>query len=459
MEPGLKRQKFPDVAAEILERMSEGFYVVDASWRLQYVNRAAETFWHRDRSELLGHSMLDLFTAFAGSPAHAAHVEAFKSGSHVQVDTVSTATGLPVSLSIYPDGDGLVVFFEDISRKADLERRLTERDDLLTLAETSAGIGVWDCDLTTNLVRGTPQYFRLHALEPSHDPVPLDMVPIHREPADRARVAEAFAEAINGDAEKFEAEFRVIRPDGDVCWVFGRCRIFRDSGGRAVRVSGVDIDITARKRQDEQLRLMTHELRHRANNLLAVVQAVARQTLRASADLKDFEVRFDGRVHALASSNELLVSQNWQGVPLGQLIRRQLQPFVESDGKRLKEDGPAVELAPKAVQTLGLALHELATNASKYGAFSVTDGVIDLSWRLTDPGPGAMFHLQWRESGGPPVKQPTRSGFGRFVVETMVAQALEGNVEIRFEPEGISWTVTCPAAAILVEGADTSGPI
>lgn len=443
-------QGFDWPAAEILERMSEGFYAIDGTWRIRYVNRSAEGFWQRPRADLVGRSMFDLFPGFAGSPAHAAHVQAISEQAPLQAEVISTATRLPVELNLYPDGDGLAVFFYDISRRVDLEERLGERDDLLTLAEAAAGIGVWDYALSSGLVRGTPQFFRLHALEPSEDAVPYDLIVASHHPEDRARVASGFAEALAGGAGTHEVEYRVVRPDGDQCWIFSRGRIIRNTEGEPVRYAGVDLDTTNRKRQEDQLRLMAHELRHRANNLLAVVQAMARQTVRASADLGDFEARFEGRVRALANSNDLLVNQDWRGVPLETLIETLLQPFVERDTSRVSVSGVSVVLLPKAVQTLGLALHELATNASKYGALSVPGGTVSISWTLVR-GAGTQLHMRWKEQNGPPVVQPERSGFGRFVTERMVSQSLDGEVNVTFAHDGLSWSLTCPTAGVLAE--------
>lgn len=434
-------------ATDILERMSEGFYAIDAEWRLIYVNKRAEEFWGRKRQDLLGHSMLELFPAFAGSPAHAAHVKALDEGRHLRVEVVSTATRLPVQLSLYPENGGLSVYFDDISSRVDLEKKLVERNELLTLAEMAAGIGLWDCDLSTGVVRGTPQYFRLHGVEAPNGTLPREEILVRRHPDDADKTLAGLTGAMT--AGEHESEYRVVLPNGEVRWIFGRGVVTVDSEDRPVRFTGVDIDVSSRKDQEDQLRLMAHELRHRANNLLAVVQAMARQTLRQSSSLDEFAARFDGRVGALANSNDLLVHQDWRGVPLDHLVRRLVQPFADVDSGRLLIDGPEIDLSPKAVQTLGLALHELATNASKYGALSVPEGHVAVSWSLNPiSGTGPMLHLRWAEKDGPPVAQPKRSGFGSFVVETMVAQSLEAAVAMTFEPDGFVWSVRCPAEAV-----------
>jgi PAS domain S-box-containing protein len=431
--------------------MSEGFYAIDADWRLTYVNASAEAFWGRPRADLLDRTMFDLFPAFGGSRAHATHEQAFSEQAPVRAEVLSTATGRPVELNLFPDPGGLSVYFHDISGRRELEQRLRERDELLSLAELSAGIGVWDSDLASQTLRGTPQFFGLHGLEPTKEPVSFATTRALRHPEDRDRVRAGFDAAVAEGADTYETEYRIIRPDGQARWIFGRGRLIRDATGKPIRYSGVDIDITDRKRQEDHLRLVTHELRHRANNLLAVIQAMARRTLRASRSLEDFETRFDGRVRALADSNELLVNQEWRGVPLDALVRSRLEPFADPDAARLVVSGPNVNVAPKAVQTLGLALHELATNASKYGALSTDGGRLSITWELLSDGEERRFSVVWRESDGPAVEDPEESGFGRFVIETMVAQNLNASVDIAFDPLGLVWTVDCSARDIILE--------
>jgi two-component system CheB/CheR fusion protein len=215
-------------------------------------------------------------------------------------------------------------------------------------------------------------------------------------------------------------------------------------------ITGVVItfsDITGRKRQQDHLQDLMGEMAHRTNNLFAVIQAMARQTVKHSTDLKDFETRFGNRIHGLSQSNDLLIKQEWHGVRLEELIRAQLAPFVDSDQERLEMKGPAVNINSKVVQSLGLALHELATNASKYGALSVPDGKIRVHWKFFE---GAVqpdrLRLIWQESSGPPVKPPNRKGFGSFVMEEMMKRGMDATVKIDFAPNGVVWTLDIPSA-------------
>ena len=215
-------------------------------------------------------------------------------------------------------------------------------------------------------------------------------------------------------------------------------------------ISGVVItfnNIFEQKQQHDHLQILMKELQHRTNNLFAVIQAMARQSVRTSASLEEFEQQFGARVQSLAQSNKLLVDQEWKGVSLGKLIEAQLAPFIGADTTRYEMVGPPATIVATAVQTLGLALHELATNASKYGALSVPRGKVVVTWDFDEGGDAPdSFRMEWREQGGPPVKPPTRKGFGGFVTDQMVTRSLDATVEIDPAPDGLRWSLQMPAS-------------
>jgi len=203
------------------------------------------------------------------------------------------------------------------------------------------------------------------------------------------------------------------------------------------------VDITVRKKAEQHLRLVMRELSHRTRNVLAVVQVMAWQTARTSVDLDDFEERFTNRIDALTRSHDLLVKRGWQGVAIDELVQAQLAPFLDEAQKRLAARGPALLLKPEAAQNLGLALHELATNASKYGALSRPTGRIEIGWTIDpDVATRRRFHMSWREIGGPEVMPPKHTGFGHTVIKDTVARALRGEVALEFKPEGFVWRLT-----------------
>ncbi|MFC3229291.1 HWE histidine kinase domain-containing protein [Marinibaculum pumilum] len=196
---------------------------------------------------------------------------------------------------------------------------------------------------------------------------------------------------------------------------------------------------------EERIHLLMRELSHRAKNQLAVVSAMARQTSANAESLADFAPTFNERVQALARSTSLLGEQNWQAAGLRQLIATQLAPFDGEDLPRIALDGPDLELSADAAQNLGLALHEMATNASKYGALSREDGRIGVTWRLRDEAGERRLEFVWAERGGPKVSPPSRSGFGTVVIERLAAQSLKAKVETDFDPAGVTWRLDMPA--------------
>jgi PAS domain S-box-containing protein len=298
------------------------------------------------------------------------------------------------------------------------------------------------------MVRGTPTFFRIMGLPVSTEPVPNDIVRAVRHPDDAARVRDGFRQAIARGLDTYEVEYRIIRPaDGALRWIFGRGRTVRDGHGAPIRYSGVDIDITERKQAEEHVRLLMNELNHRSNNLLTVIQAIARQTAN-TADPKTFAERLSQRIAGIAASNNLLVSGKWQGVEVERLIDSQLSPFVDL-AARVVLDGPPLRLTPAAAQALGMALHELATNAVKYGALANERGKIRVHWLVTGEPATPEFRMTWSEQRGPPVSAPKRTGFGRTVMERMIAGSLGGTAALEFATTGIIWTFACPSRRAL----------
>lgn len=207
-------------------------------------------------------------------------------------------------------------------------------------------------------------------------------------------------------------------------------------------------DTTERVERETLDATLGREAAHRTKNVLAVVQAILRQSV--SADREGFVPKFEDRLRALASCHDLFVKRGWQKVDLASLVAAQIGPIAGSDNAQLAVSGPEIDLGPSASQALGLALHELATNAAKYGALSVGEGCVDLTWTVEQDDGDGFFSATWRESGGPQVKAPTRTGFGSATMIRMVRLALgrEAAAEIDYAPGGVVWTVRCPLAAL-----------
>jgi PAS domain S-box-containing protein len=224
-----------------------------------------------------------------------------------------------------------------------------------------------------------------------------------------------------------------------VCSAF----LLLDRKGNPNQLATVIRDISDRKRHEEHLNLLMHEVNHRAKNMLSVVQAISYQT--AAKSPEDFLARFTERLQALSANQDLLVRNEWGGVDIADLVLAQLAAFADLMGSRISVHGPKLRFNSAAAQAVGLALHELATNASKYGALSTKAGSVEVCWRI-DCG---MFTMSWTERGGPPVTVPTQRGFGSTVVSLMAKRSVQGEVRLDYAPSGVIWTLTCPSANAL----------
>jgi len=211
-------------------------------------------------------------------------------------------------------------------------------------------------------------------------------------------------------------------------------------------------DLSERQSYEEKIQYLMHEVNHRSKNLMSLVDAVAQQT--ASAGPEDFLRRFSERLRGLAASQDLLLQTEWKGTDLATLVESQLLHFRDLLGRRIRLDGPPVDLSPRATQTLGMALHELATNAAKYGALSSTEGRVEITWRRFEEDGVPKFSISWVEKDGPRVKAPVRAGFGGRVVGTLVERTLSGRVRHDYAETGVVWTLTCQSSSIV--GAEPS---
>lgn len=220
----------------------------------------------------------------------------------------------------------------------------------------------------------------------------------------------------------------------------------RPKGRTAVHLARVRM-LPEGLQSEERLRFVTHELCHRNKNLLAVVQAIANQIGARSASVAEFESSFSKRLQGLSRSLDLLV-EDAHGTWVADLVRSQVEPFGFVDGVRIEAIGAPFFLHADAAQSIGLALFELATNASKHGALSVPDGVVSIRWELVSGAREPTFRLLWVERNGPVVTAPTRQGFGTVVLQRMAGQAMHGKVDHRYEANGVSWTLEVPVGAI-----------
>lgn len=345
-----------------------------------------------------------------------------------------------------------------------LQQQVTERMQALdalresevqtNLATETARIGLWQWNIATNDVRWDSTMFELYGLTPTPDgSVDYSDYIDSLHPDDAATQDLILRETVR-DCAKSTREFRITRGDD------GRVRHLRaveiaraGADGKAEWVVGTNLDITEEKDRERHVQLLLGEVNHRAKNLLAVVLSVAKLT--SGENHEEFIENFAARIRSLAAGQDLLVGSEWKGVRLHDLIRAQFGHFKDLVDDRIIVDVDDISLSPSSVQTIGMAIHELVTNASKYGALATDHGCITLSCRRLQSAATERFVMTWVESGGPPVVARKRSGFGSTVTGDMVRMSLDAEVEFDFAPSGFTWKLDCPIENI-VEREDVS---
>jgi PAS domain S-box-containing protein len=349
---------------------------------------------------------------------------------------------------------------QDVTERRQAEADLRRSEERLRLAQEAGGIGSWEWEVASGALFWSESCHRLHGTDPDEPLTDAAWRALILE-EDRPRVEAALEAALAGAATAWETEFRIIRPnDQALRWINGRGSILRDpADGRPLRVVGVGMDVTERREAEERLRLLAREVDHRAKNALAVVQAALRLT--PKDDAARYAQAVEGRVNNLARVHNLLAQARWSGTRLLQLAEGELAPFLPAragDGERVPRvalDGPSVLLGPSAAQAISMALHELATNATKHGALSVPGGMVRLSWVLDHPA--GLLRIRWTETGGPPIAAPPgRRGFGSRVMKGTIRDQLGGAVHRDWTAAGLDCGLEVPLgrlASDLDEGA------
>jgi PAS domain S-box-containing protein len=245
--------------------------------------------------------------------------------------------------------------------------------------------------------------------------------------------------------EDLNSEFRIRRHDGTYRWFLTRATAFRSNRGDIVRWFGTCTDVQDHKDAEEHQQLLINELNHRVKNTLATVQSVATQTLRNAPSTAEARVAIERRLIALSRAHDVLTRESWEGAHLREIVQQAFEPFRSYGERRFHPRGPEVRLSPRMALALAMALHELATNAVKYGALSIPTGEVDLTWSVADRSTPTL-QMKWEERGGPPVTPPAHRGFGSRLIERTLAQDLDGDVRIEFAPGGVVCTVEAPLA-------------
>ena len=339
--------------------------------------------------------------------------------------------------------DGQCVRFvgvaSDVTERKAAAARLVLQEETMALAVDAANVGTWDFDPRERKLVVSERGYGMFGMLPGSAAGPEDfytrMHPEDRE-AVRAVLRDSLDPAVRGPVE---VEFRAVgRDDAVERWIAARGRSVFDETGACVRVVGATVDITERKKSELHLRLLVNELNHRVKNTLATIQAIAVQTFHAARSLPQAQEAFSARIVALAEAHDILTRENWEGAELSDVLAR--LETLHGGTRRFVASGPPVRLSPRLALSLSMALHELATNAAKYGALSIPSGHVRVGWTVTSPqddGERPRLVLTWREHDGPPVSPPSRRGFGSRLIERGLAAELSGEAQIDFQPEGV----------------------
>jgi PAS domain S-box-containing protein len=457
---GVPRTESQAIASAAVAAAYDAIITIDHRGVVVEWNPAAERLFGYARSEAIGREMASLIIPPQLREAHQVGMMNYLANSEgpilkrlVELPALrANGTEFPVDLYIMPiaiDGRPLFTgFARDATERQAAESRLKKNEERLRLALEASGAGVWTWDQPTGLITADEAYRAMYGFAPDEA---LDYATweARLHPDDREPLKRQVEECLNAGSQWLE-EFRIVHPKLGTRWLAGLGRVFRDAEGHVSGMTGINIDVTARKMAEEAVsqseaqakktqRLLMDELNHRVKNTLVTVQAMAEQTLRKSRDPAHFVESFRGRLQALSRAHDLLMRTTWTDIDLGSLIREQLLISLGQNGP-ITCSGPDMQLKPREAIHLGLVLHELGTNARKYGALKVPEGKLSVTWHLTSD----YLEITWAESGGPTVSPPTREGFGTLLIERGLKVSLGGEARITFAPTGVTCDMRLP---------------
>ena len=448
-------ESFLEMDQAILDALPIGVYACDVDGQILRVNRRAIELWGR------APRLLDAAQRFCGSfrveslegdfippeetPTARAVLagECFEGAEAVVQNPDGKRWVARVNVAPLLDACGVVVgainCFQDVTREHEMRLVLERQQRTFDLAMVASKMGTWRYTMADNICVYDVNAQHLYGLTEArflHDETGVK-AKFHSDDMDLmwARVAKALDPKGDG---RYDVEYRVKQPDGSWRWLSAWGLVeFEGKGAtrKPVAISGASRDLTQRKRAEERQMLLLEELNHRVKNTLSIVKSIASQTLRGAVDLESARAALDARILSLARAHDLLTERHWLGANLADVVARAMSPFAAS---QIALTGPSLEVSPKQALALSLALHELATNAAKYGALSRPEGRIELRW-VTRNG---QLNLNWRETGGPHVVPPSRSGFGTRLLEDALIHDLNGQTQLEFAADGVRCSIT-----------------
>ncbi|MCJ2138729.1 HWE histidine kinase domain-containing protein [Methylobacterium sp. E-066] len=386
--------------------------------------------------------------------------EACRAGKPYHFDTPVTVAGRTVILRVRGqavpgrDGElaGMVGVVQDITTRVEARDEILSRDQRLRVATTIAKLGIFEWHmLEDQAIWENEHMYEIFGHAPEDGTIGKnEFLNDILHPDDRAAVRHAISKALREDGILQIGGRIRRRSDGAWRTIDMAGRFERDAPGRLPRrLIGVVADVTDRRIAEERQSLLIRELHHRVKNTLATVQAIVGSTARTASSIEDFYEAFVGRIKSLAHTHAVLTEDTWQTASLANLLLSELKPYAEvaADGGaegRISLDGPAIDLPSEIAVPIGMAIHELTTNAAKYGALSNRTGRVAVTWSLEPGGAAGILRFHWRESGGPPVRPPSRQGFGSRLLQRVLITQVQAEVETDYDPEGFSLTMRAP---------------
>lgn len=455
-QPQLRLEESPvdaasaaQMALAVLQSLSDPVYAVDRQWRITFGNDAFVRHMLRTKDELMGAVLWDIMPAASRPRLETAYQRVMDTGvadSFIQESALYA--GRSLDIKVFPVFDGAAILFRDVTRRIGAERALATSEEHLRRALDGALMGDWSWNAQTDLMTFSDRALLLYGLGPDGQGMTREELRrglLH--PDDLPAVKNAAEQALI-DQSQYDVDYRVHHVDG---WrwmrVMGGPHIV---DGQLIGMHGLVQDIHERRLANERLRaeieerergqqrqtLLIHELNHRVKNILAMVQAIAMQTLSTAPTMEAARGGLDQRLIALARAHDVLTRESWEGAELSDIIAGAVAPHEGEPGSRVRLKGPQARLEPKMAVSLSMVLHELATNAVKYGALSTPEGWIEVEWTVARAKNGADLQLTWSERGGPPVRKPERNGFGTRLITRSLAAEL-GTAELSFAEGGV----------------------
>ncbi|WP_230531890.1 PAS domain-containing protein [Microvirga roseola] len=437
----------------IAESLPALVWILNPKVELLYTNQRWVTYSGLSPEDALGHSWMhaihpddmarmtkELETVIS---QHTPYETEARYRSHEGVYRWHLIQGAPIHS---PSGEfkGWVGTSVDIHNLKETEAALRESEERLALAQRTARIGVFDWDVSTGRIIWTSEQERMFNLEPGSFEGTYEGWSTRVHPADVAAFEKDFAEAAARGERELPFSYRILMPEGGFRHIEGSMTVLYGPDRKPARIIGVNIDVSKHKQAEARQQLLIRELHHRVKNTLATVQAIVGSTARTASSIDEFYQGFVGRIVSLARTHNLLTEDLWQKAALEDLVQTELGPYEDEARNQVLVEGPHVELPSEAAVPIGMAIHELTTNAAKHGALSTFGGKVEVSWRIEPGGERGVLHFSWTERGGPRVSLPTRQGFGSRLLQRVLTAQLQADVKMDFQEEGLRFTMVMP---------------